>query len=316
MHGLGPWSTGLVSRVVVVAVILTVVAGCVATESPSPSPSTLAASLAPSLDDAPTVAPSPSPSTPPPIPIPIPSPTPAPGPTPCPGGSTTSKAAGPLGLDSSTNWSGYAATTSKPSVTCVEAEWVEPTPTCSSKPAFSVAATWVGIGGWASKDPLVQIGTEAECSNGLPVHDAWFEVYPTQGHSFPAGVPVYAGDAIWASVRYAGGAFTLGIINLTRERLWSVVEHVSKAKRESAEWVVESPSHGCPRACAVWPMPRFGTIRIRRAFATIGGKRVAIDDPGFIHYRVTMVRESGTIRARPSGLGANGTGFTVTWVRS
>ncbi|MGA8296249.1 MAG: G1 family glutamic endopeptidase [Acidimicrobiales bacterium] len=68
----------------------------------------------------------------------------------------------------STNWSGYAATSSTP-YTSVSGQWTVPTVT---GPNGSYSAAWVGIDGYSNSD-LIQTGTEQDYSNGGQ-YSAWW----------------------------------------------------------------------------------------------------------------------------------------------
>jgi len=91
----------------------------------------------------------------------------------------------------STNWSGYVAAVRTSIVTCVEASWVEPRITCPARGDQAVAI-WIGIDGFSSRQigvpptaSLVQIGTQANCHEGVAFHDAWHEILPAEQHGGP-----------------------------------------------------------------------------------------------------------------------------------
>ena len=73
----------------------------------------------------------------------------------------------------STNWSGYAATTG--TYTSVSASWTEPTGTCSGSAKYS--SFWVGLDGYNSNS-VEQTGSEVDCSGSRAVYYAWYEMYP------------------------------------------------------------------------------------------------------------------------------------------
>src|SRR5215472_3488086 len=64
----------------------------------------------------------------------------------------------------SSNWSGYAVTGAKGSVSDVTGSWIVPTMDCSTTPT-GYSAMWVGIDGYSS-NTVEQIGTESDCVNG------------------------------------------------------------------------------------------------------------------------------------------------------
>src|SRR5262245_57953564 len=76
----------------------------------------------------------------------------------------------------STNWSGYANTSSTTKFTDVKGTWTQPTATCTSRET-SYSSFWVGIDG-DTTNSVEQTGTDADCSNGTPTYYAWYEMYP------------------------------------------------------------------------------------------------------------------------------------------
>ena len=79
----------------------------------------------------------------------------------------------------STNWSGYAATTG--TYTSVSASWTEPTGTCSGSAKYS--SFWVGLDGYNSSS-VEQTGSEVDCSGSRPQYYAWYEMYPAASVSY------------------------------------------------------------------------------------------------------------------------------------
>lgn len=77
-------------------------------------------------------------------------------------------ATGAVGWESS-NWSGYAETSSSP-YTSVSGQWTVPTVT---GPNNSYSAAWVGIDGF-NDDYLIQTGTEQDYSSGSGQYSAWW----------------------------------------------------------------------------------------------------------------------------------------------
>jgi len=71
----------------------------------------------------------------------------------------------------STNWSGYAETSTGP-YTGVSSRWTVPTLTCSGR-GSSYSAAWAGIDGF-NNDSLIQTGTEQDCSNLSASYSAWW----------------------------------------------------------------------------------------------------------------------------------------------
>lgn len=77
-------------------------------------------------------------------------------------------ATGAVGWESS-NWSGYAETSSAP-YTSVSGQWTVPTVT---GPNGSYSAAWIGIDGF-NNDSLIQTGTEQDYASGSVQYSAWW----------------------------------------------------------------------------------------------------------------------------------------------
>jgi len=76
----------------------------------------------------------------------------------------------------SSNWSGYAATSSGAAFTGVTATWTQPAATCTGGQQYS--AFWAGLDGYSS-NTVEQTGTEVVCdSHGAAHYEAWYELFP------------------------------------------------------------------------------------------------------------------------------------------
>jgi len=115
-----------------------------------------------------------------------------------------------LGTATSTNWCGYAVTTS--SVTSASGSWTVPMVTPQTTSGTDYAAFWVGIDGY-SDSTVEQTGILAETTSAGTTWLAWFEFYPgpmyeivetVNGKQVP--VPISPGDTITASVTYSGSS--------------------------------------------------------------------------------------------------------------
>ncbi len=213
----------------------------------------------------------------------------------------------------SSNWAGYAALTSlasphKNSVSDVKGTWVVPAVTGSSSSSYSSA--WVGIDGY-SDGSVEQIGTEQDWINGAPGYYAWFEMYP----KFPVMIKtmkVAAGDTISAEVSYSGkNRFLLTINDLTTGQSYRTVQK-ARARRTSAEWIVEAPSSGKGEL----PLTDFGSLNFTAASATIDGHTGVINDPAWQDDPITMINSSGNVKAQPMPLLTDGGSFGVEWLSS
>lgn len=174
----------------------------------SPTASAAVAITGPSASPDPSPSPSASP-TPTPSPSPAATPSPTPTPTPVPplalnhcagktGGSSTD-------AFNSTNkyFSGYLDFSTTNTVTCVEANWVQPAITCLLNDNTSDMSIYVGIGGTDGKGTSVpherfeKAATEAYCVNGVPNYIAWTDAREPKGGFTMAPFRVSAHDQIW-----------------------------------------------------------------------------------------------------------------------
>jgi len=218
---------------------------------------------------------------------------------------------------SSTNWSGFAVTGPKGSVTDVKGSWIVPAiqGTCPSTNQYS--SHWVGIDGYSS-NTVEQTGTDSDCQGGKASYYAWYEFYPHPSFNIGA-LTISPGDKITAEVKFSGNSFTTTITDSTTGKTFSVTSKVNSAQRSSAEWITEAPYSG-----GVLPLANFGTIKwgadytsiSSTNFATVGGKTGAIGAFGSNVHGITMVTSAGATKASPSALSSDGTSFTVTWVSS
>jgi hypothetical protein len=214
----------------------------------------------------------------------------------------------PSSATTSTNWSGYAVTSSADSVTSVSGEWNVPTVTGSGT-AYS--STWVGIDGYSSSS-VEQIGISANVTDGVANYSAWYEMYPSD--PVTVKLAIHANDEISASVNYANGKFTLTIEDLSDaagSNSFSITISDSKLQRSSAEWIEEAPSSNN----GVLPLANFGSVIFSNAQATINGVTGAINDSAWASNvdSINMVSGRGSVEASTSSLNSTGTGFTVTY---
>ena len=315
---------------ILVAVLL---GACDATTSPTPSPGGTAPETAPgtlatpsttsprsvtvsptppatiaSRSPGPTASPSPIPSAPSGAPALV-------GPAPCPG-RTPGTPSGPGRSESSTNWSGYTAMSTRSIFTCVEATWIQPTIRCSGT-ATRALSIWVGIGGF-DQTGLEQIGTEADCRRGTASASLWHESLPAQKSEVRIDLAVRAGDTVRARVLALGkSVYELSIVNVTRNTTFSVRDTNRRVRTTSAEWIVEAPTGGCPSNCRILSMPNFGKVRMSGTWLTASGVRSSITGGGYTHVNDRMVTSGGqTTRAVVTSTATDGSSFAVTWRHS
>ena len=211
---------------------------------------------------------------------------------------TTTPSSAAISSDTSTNWSGYAA--SGGTFTSVTGTWNVPNVATSTSGAD---ATWVGIGGVNSTD-LIQAGTEATVSGGEVAYNAWIEMLPAA--SRPVSLSVNPGDSVTVSITQKGTLDWLIEMknNTTGGRYSTTVQY--RSTRNSAEWVQEAPSVGR----GVVPLDDFGTLTITGASATKDG--AALDLSALGAKAITMINSARQALAIPSVIGADGASFSVT----
>lgn len=230
----------------------------------------------------------------------------------CPG-RTASTAQGPLGAEVSSNWSGYATTSSRSIVTCVESEWVQPKAKChgTARTSFSI---WVGLGGF-NQGALEQIGTGIDCASGFALDFSWHESLPRERHEVDTPVAVQPGDRIWAQVRWIGGSrYQLSLANLTHPDGFTVKDTNGGLRRTEAEWIAEAPSL-CSSGCRVVSMPNFGKVTFDHVAVTVGDVRSTLLGRGFTRVRIRLSSATGATRASVTSTAPDGASFVVTWRR-
>ena len=92
----------------------------------------------------------------------------------------------------STNWSGYAITTTS-KFTAVTGAWVVPSVARTSSSTYSAA--WIGIDGFANSS-LIQTGTEQDYYNGAAHYAVWWTTSAQGFAEQPISQPVRPGDKI------------------------------------------------------------------------------------------------------------------------
>jgi len=207
----------------------------------------------------------------------------------------------------STNWSGYADTGSNFST--VTGSWSEPGASCSRSTTY--AAFWVGIDGYSSSS-VEQDGTLIECYQRFAYQYSWWEMYPTNDIQV-VGQSVAAGDSISASVVRSGSSYTLKVTDSTHSaNSFTTTQTCSGCANSSAEWIAEAPC--CTSSGGILPLANFGTWTENGATVTEGTTSGVISS--FTDDEITMIDNSGIVKAQPGSLNGGGNGFSVTWIRS
>ena len=211
----------------------------------------------------------------------------------------------------STNWSGYAVTGPSGSVSDAKGSWTVPAIQGSCPSTNQYSSFWVGIDGFSS-GTVEQTGTDSDCQNGAPTYYAWYEFYPHPAFLIN-GLTITPGDHITAEASFNGRSFTVTITDTTTSKSFSTSAKVHSAQRSSAEWIAEAPSS----SGGILPLADFGTVLFSACTAMVSGTSGTIGSFGSSVQVITMVSNSGAVKAQPSSLsGSGGDSFSVTWKSS
>ncbi|MDB5167589.1 MAG: Peptidase family [Candidatus Saccharibacteria bacterium] len=243
-----------------------------------------------------------------PAPIPTPTPIVVPAPSsdvtslaPAPSTTTTNNS-GSTTSYTSTNWSGYLATTG--SFTSISGTWTVARPTGNGTSTTSDAA-WIGIGGVSTAD-LIQVGTDNTVSaSGAVTTSAFYELLPAVASPILTMI-VQPGDSMQASLSDANGQWTIVITDLTNTQTFTKVVAYSSSL-SSAEWIEEDPFYANGTQV---PFDTFGSVNFAGSLTTNNGTSVNLSGVGAS--KITMVNQAGTPIAVPSVIGNDGASFTVT----
>ena len=212
------------------------------------------------------------------------------------------------GTSTSSNWSGYAVTTS--GITEVDGSWKVPALVGGScvNGTDQYSSFWVGIDGYNS-NTVEQTGTDSDCVNGQTQYYGWYEFYPHPAYyASLAFENIGSGDVLQASVTYnsKNRTFTTQLKDVTRGLIANATARMS-AQRTSAEWIAEAPSG----SGGVLAIANFDQVFFTSSHAQNARSPQSIDGFGNNVQVITMVQSNGA-GASPSGL-TNGTDFNVTY---
>jgi Peptidase A4 family len=197
----------------------------------------------------------------------------------------------------SVNWSGYADVESSSSTrfSSVSGRWILPGVTCLPAPyqnQDAFLAQWVGLDGATASSPTVeQLGTAAQCYEGVLYYYVWYEMYPN--NTVEEGLPscinnnvdcAQPGDQISASVSVTPGAsgennYTLTLNdNTTPGNDFSVTQQCAATTclNATAEWIVERPAFPLPFGPQILPMADFSRALFEQGSAVSGEQRSSI----------------------------------------
>jgi hypothetical protein len=219
-------------------------------------------------------------------------------------------------------WAGYireGATAQPIDYELVTGSWSQPSVDCNRTPQ-GLAVFWVGIGGVLA--PLVQIGTDARCTNGAATYSGWWEtVYGTSGVNILRSLkhtvnkPISAGDKIAASVAYAGhDKYDLVVTDSTAKWTFGtglVSGPTAPATRGSADCIVERPAPAVPPQL---PLADFGKVDFSSCTASgvLRGGQKASGGPGIVKFVITQDNVV-LAHALPASVSPATLKFSVVW---
>ena len=203
----------------------------------------------------------------------------------------------------STNWSGYVTTGA--TFSDVVGSWKQPQVDCASQPE-AFATFWVGLGGFRTH-AVEQIGTGLGCYEGGIISYSWYQLFPNPPVTLPRDMyPVTPGDALNAAVTTNDGGKSFALtLHSARGWTFTTQERVSAAQMASAECIAEAPSYG-----GILALVDFGAVTFGGCAAN-GKPLAAAPQPAML----TMFA-NGAIKAAPSWLDPQSSGFTVKWFHS
>lgn len=142
----------------------------------------------------------------------------------------------------STNWSGYAVTTTA-KFTGVTGAWAVPTVARTSGPTYSAA--WIGIDGF-NNSSLIQTGTEEDYYSGAAHYAVWWTTSAQGFAEQTISEPVSPGDRMAAEITAAaGGTWTITLSDTSSAHPWTFTKSLAySGPGESAEWIIEAPTVG------------------------------------------------------------------------
>ena len=152
----------------------------------------------------------------------------------------------------------------------MQGRWTQPSVSCPTNGSASLAI-WIGLDGenGPSRATLEQVGTNIDCRDGHARTFAWFEILPRDRFEQELGLEVKSGDRIAASIAVVGRSYQLVLENLTTGLEVDTLQRSPGARRQTAEWVVEAPTVGCPSDCQVALLASFGTITFSAPFGLL-----------------------------------------------
>jgi hypothetical protein len=212
----------------------------------------------------------------------------------------------------STNWSGYAqSTTKKGTFTAAKDFWTVPTVN-TSKSGDQFSSDWIGIDGF-NNDTLVQDGTEADNIGGTAHYDAWTEIIPAS-EVVITGLTIKPGNKMEGLVEETkAGTWKMTVFDLTTGKSGGRTVKYTTAG-ESVEAIHERPEVGGSLAT----LATTNNVTLDPGSLSTAAPGTQTWKPllkvvsGATLNEIFMVANSGTpVIASPSGPDSDSDGFTV-----
>jgi hypothetical protein len=217
----------------------------------------------------------------------------------------------------SSNWSGFAYTTStksygSTSINSVAMEYVVPVASQASGKCtggWDYSSSWAGIDGF-NNDDVLQAGTESDvaCVSGTRTthYDAWYEWFPNY-EVVITNLAVSPGDDmyvhVWSTSATSGHAY---LVNYNTNKSVTIAFSAPSGTRlagSSAEWVVERPMVGSLTTLTNYISDYFSDASAK----TVGGTYYYPGSSGATS--VTMVDDNGDDISTPTLLGSTAIWF-------
>lgn len=204
---------------------------------------------------------------------------------------------------SSTNWSGYMATSGI--FTSITASWVMPNVSGNGR-TVTADGTWIGIGGVTTGD-LIQTGTQDVVdANGTVSRAAFYEMLPSASIVI-TDMTISPGDNITASIKEISlDSWMIAITDNTDSDSFSTTVAYNSAN-SSAEWIEEDPSYANGSQV---DFDSFGSVTFTGAKTTVDGTLNPISSLNVAS--ITLVNAAGQALAVPSAVSSATNGFSVT----
>ena len=141
---------------------------------------------------------------------------------------------------SSSNWSGYAVTSTGTPFTSITGTWKVPAVSPTKTATYS--SNWIGIDGF-NNSSLIQTGTESDYYSRSAHYAVWWEILPAAETPITT-MTVHPGDVMTASItRGVNSVWTITIADASTGQSSTTI-HTYTGPLTSAEWIEEAPTIG------------------------------------------------------------------------